>query len=63
MQKEIFMKRLSLLMIAAFVAITQQFAIWQTLSGWVATGVFTILFLAYGYFMFSRPEKPGEAGD
>ena len=33
------------------VALTQQFAVWQSLAGWILTGLFALLLLAYGYFL------------
>jgi hypothetical protein len=38
--------------LGAFVSITQQFSIWLNSAGWVITGVFTVLFLGYVYFVF-----------
>jgi hypothetical protein len=38
-------------LLAAIVSLTQQISIWGTPVGWVASGVFVILTLAYGYFM------------
>lgn len=36
---------------AAIVAVTQQFALWLNSAGWIATGIFGIFTLAYGYFL------------
>lgn len=34
---------------AAFVSLTQQAAIWQTPAGWITSGIFSLLALAYLY--------------
>ncbi len=38
-------------LLAAIVSATQQVSIWQGPAGWIATGTFVILLLAYGYWM------------
>ena len=38
-------------LMAFIVALTQQFAVWQSIAGWVQTGLFALLVLAYGYFL------------
>ena len=42
--------------IAAIVSITQQSSIWLSPAGWITTGVFVALILAYGYFLFAVKE-------
>jgi hypothetical protein len=52
-------------LMGAIVAITQQSSVWLSPAGWVATAIFALLTLGYGYFMVadSRQEaipKPGQ---
>lgn len=43
---------------AAFVSLTQQAAIWQTPAGWITSGVFTLLALAYIFTLVSNSRAP-----
>ena len=38
-------------LMVAFVAITQQSSVWDTPAGWITTGLFILLTIAYGYFL------------
>jgi hypothetical protein len=38
-------------LMAFIVSITQQSAVWSSLAGLVTTGIFTVLMIAYGYFL------------
>lgn len=38
-------------LIGVFTAATQQASVWNTLTGWITVGIFTMLLLAYGYFI------------
>ena len=38
-------------LMGAYVSITQQSAVWQSLAGWISSGIFVLLALAYAYFM------------
>ncbi len=35
----------------AVVAVTQQSSVWLSPAGWVATAIFVLLMLGYGYFL------------
>jgi hypothetical protein len=39
--------------IGSITAITQQVSVWQGIAGWITFGIFLLLTLAYGYFLFS----------
>jgi Ca2+/Na+ antiporter len=41
----------------AFIAITQQFSIWESPAGWVSIAIFLLLLLAYGYLLAVGPER------
>ncbi len=51
----VFAQLLSCLM-AAFISLTQQSAIWMTPAGWVMSGVFILLVAAYGYLLSTQKE-------
>jgi hypothetical protein len=38
-------------LLGAIISATQQASIWQGPAGWIATGVFVVFLLAYGYFL------------
>lgn len=38
-------------LVASFISLTQQSAIWLTVSGWVMSGMFVLLTLIYGVFL------------
>jgi hypothetical protein len=38
-------------LMGAIVAVTQQSSVWLSPAGWVATAIFTLLTLGYGYFL------------
>ena len=38
-------------LMGAFVSITQQSAVWGTPAGWITSGIFILLLIAYGYFL------------
>lgn len=42
---------------SAFIAISQQFSVWESPAGWVAIAIFLLLLLAYGYLMVIGPER------
>ena len=42
---------------SAFIAISQQFSIWESLAGWVASAIFLLLLLAYGYLLAVGPNQ------
>lgn len=39
-------------LMGAIVSLTQQSAVWQSGAGWITTGIFVALLLAYGYALF-----------
>jgi len=39
-------------LIAVIISITQQSLIWQSIAGWISTGLFTLFTIAYGYCLF-----------
>lgn len=41
-------------LIASFISLTQQSAIWLTAAGWAISGLFILLTLIYGYFLIFR---------
>lgn len=47
-------------LMSAFVAITQQSAIWLSPAGWIATGLFTLLTLGCAYFLIAQPAQKEE---
>jgi hypothetical protein len=47
-------------LLAAVVSITQQSSIWYNAAGWIASGVFAALTLAYGAFLVAGRAKSGE---
>ena len=46
-------------LMGAFVSVTQQSAVWGTLAGWIATGLFVVLMAAYGYFLSAKGNPVG----
>ena len=48
-------------LLATVVSITQQSSIWYNAAGWVTSGVFAGLTLAYGAFLFAGRAKRSEA--
>ena len=47
-------------LMSAFVAITQQSAIWLTPAGWIATGLFALFTLGCAYFLVTQPAQKEE---
>jgi hypothetical protein len=48
-------------LLATVVSLTQQSSIWYNAAGWVTSGVFAMLTLAYGAVLVSGRSKSGEA--
>jgi hypothetical protein len=44
-------------LMGAVVAITQQSSVWLSPAGWVATAIFALLSLGYGYFLVAGPGR------
>ena len=44
-------------LMGAYVAITQQSAVWDTPAGWITTGIFLVLMAAYGYFLAAARQE------
>lgn len=44
-------------LITVIISITQQSLIWQSIAGWISTGLFLFLTFAYGYFLFQMQKK------
>ena len=44
-------------LMGAFVAITQQSAVWLSPAGWVITGIFVLFMLGCGYFLLKQPTE------
>lgn len=42
---------------AALVALIQQWSVWNAPAGWVAVILFALLFGAYAFFLFARPDS------
>lgn len=47
-------------LMAAIVSITQQSSFWYNAAGWVTSGIFALLTLAYGAFLVSKRSKDHE---
>jgi uncharacterized membrane protein len=60
-QRRVVMALLLSNLLAAVVSITQQSSIWYNAAGWVTTGVFAALTLAYGALLVTRRSTSGEA--
>jgi hypothetical protein len=47
-------------LLATIVSITQQSSIWYNAAGWISTGVFAVLTLAYGAMLINKRSTGGE---
>ena len=47
-------------LLAAIVSITQQSSFWYNAAGWVISGIFAVLTLAYGAFLVTKRSKDHE---
>jgi len=59
-QRSIVMALLLSNLLAAVVSITQQSSIWYNAAGWITSGVFAVLTLAYGALLVTRRSTSGD---
>ena len=46
-----------------FVAISQQFAVWQSTAGWLLVAIYAVFVLLYAYFLLTMTRSSGSTGD
>ena len=59
-QRSIVMALLLSSLLSAVVSITQQSSIWYNAAGWITSGVFAVLTLAYGAMLVTRRSTSGD---